>query len=129
MDTQPQIHAVHRKGNLHVDLQGHFTAATADELTSAIAQAYRGKGNIFIHTAHLASVTPDAKHAFGHCLGSSGLPRDNVYLTGKKGLDISPDQGKVIIYEKKKTGCCGRCRDCTCHDKERSHRLDRGIDS
>ena len=117
MDTQPQIQTILRKGNLHVDLQGHFSATTADELTSTIARAYRGKGNIFIHTAGLVSLTPDAKHAFCHCLGSSGLPRDNVYLTGRMGLDISPDGNKVIVYEKKKTGCCGRCRDCKCHEK------------
>ena len=117
MDTQPQIQAVHRNGNLHVNIQGHFTPETAGELTSTIARTYRGKGNIFIHTARLTSVAPDAKHAFGHCLGSSGLPRNNVYLTGRKGLDISPDSGRVIVYEKKTTGCCGRCRECSCHDK------------
>lgn len=117
MDTQPQIQATHRKGNLHVDLQGHFTAATADELTSTITRTYRGEGNIFIHTAGLVSVTPDARHAFGHYLCSSGLPQDNVYLIGRKGLDISPDGGRVIVHEKKKTGCCGRCRDCACHGK------------
>lgn len=117
MDTQPQIHAVHRNGNLHVDLQGHFTPVNAVELTSTITRTYRGKGNIFIHTARLTSVAPEAKRAFGHCLDSSGLPRDHVYLTGRKGLDISPDSGRVIVYEKKKTGCCGRCRGCACHDK------------
>lgn len=117
METSQQIQAVHRNGNLHVDIQGHFTPETAGELTSAIARSYRGKGNIFIHTARLTSVAPDAKHAFSHCIGTSGLPRNNVYLTGSKGLDISPDKGKVIVHEKKKTGCCGRCRDCKCHDK------------
>lgn len=117
MDTPQQIQAEHRNGNLHVNLHGHFTPETAGELTSAIARTYPGKGNIFIHTTRLTSVAPDAKQAFGLYAGSVGLPWDNVYLTGSKGLEISPDRGKVIVHEKKKTGCCGRCRDCSCHEK------------
>lgn len=118
MDIRLQIQAVHRNGNLHVNLQGDFTSKTAGELTSTIARTYQGKGNIFIHTAKLTSVAPDAKHAFGQSIGSEGLPQNNIYLTGRKGLDISPDKGRVIVYEKKKPGCCGRCRGCTCHDKD-----------
>lgn len=62
MESQTQIQAVHRNGNLHVNLHGHFTPH---------------------------------RHP-------PGLPRNNVYLTGSKKLDISPDKAKEIVYEKKK---------------------------
>ena len=116
MDSRQQIQTTLRNGNLHVQLEGQFTPATAEELTSAIAQVYRGKGNIFIHTAKITSVSPDSRNTFAQCINVSGLPQQNVYLTGSKGLDFSPDNIRVIVHKQKKNGCCGRCRDCRCHN-------------
>jgi len=118
METGTQILATNRNGNLHVNLHGHFTPETAAELTSTIAHTYQGKGNIFIHTAHITDIAPESKQVFTDHINLLGLPRENMYLTGIKGLDISPDQGRVIVYEKKKAGCCGRCRNCKCHDEK-----------
>jgi hypothetical protein len=94
-----------------------ITPELAAELTSTLALTYRGKGNIFIHTANLTSVASESQVAFADHLSLSGLPREHLYLTGIKGLEISPDKGRVIVYEKKEKGCCGRCRDCKCDDK------------
>ena len=116
MDSSQQIQTTQRNGNLHVRLEGQFTPATAEELTSAIALVYRGKGNIFIHTANITSVSPDSRNTFTQCINGSGLPQQNVYLTGSKGLDFSPDNIRVIVHKPKKNGCCGRCRDCKRHD-------------
>jgi hypothetical protein len=116
MTTEARILATNRNGNLHVNLHGQFTAATAAELTSTIAQTYQGKGNIFIHTAHVTVIEPESKRVFADHVSQLGLPREKLYMTGIKGLDISPDQVRVIVYEKKKGGCCGRCRNCKCHD-------------
>lgn len=117
METETQILATNRNGNLHVNLHGQFTPETAAELTSTIAHTYQGKGNIFIHTAHVTDIEPESKRVFSEHVNLLGLPRENMYLTGIKGLDISPDQFRVIVYEKKKAGCCGRCRNCKCHDE------------
>lgn len=111
------IHADHRNGNLHVNLHGDFTAETAVHLTSTIARAYTGKGNIFIHTAQVTAIAPESRHTLSEQISVLGLPQEKMYLTGIKGLDISPDKGRVIVYEKRQKGCCGKCRDCNCHDK------------
>lgn len=110
------IHADHRNGNLHVNLHGDFTAETALRLTSTIARTYNGRGNIFIHTAQVAEIAPESRHIYAEQISTLGLPQEKMYLTGIKGLDISQDKGRVIVYEKKKKGCCGKCRGCKCHD-------------
>lgn len=112
------IHADQRNGNLHLNLHGDFTTETALRLTSTIARTYSGRGNIFIHTAQVADIAPESRHTFAEQISMLGLPQEKMYLTGIKGLDISPDKGKVIVYEKKKKGCCGKCRDCKCHDHD-----------
>jgi hypothetical protein len=114
MDSVQNIKIRHRKGNVHVDLLGHFTAEMAADVTSLISDVYCGKGNIFVHTAEILSVAPDLKHIFAQYIETSGLPQANLYLTGSKGLEFSPDNIKVIVYKKKKKGCGGRCKDCKC---------------
>jgi len=117
METSQPIQINQRNGNLHVNLHGQFTPEIAIALTSAIARDYQGKGNIFIHTAHLTDIAPESRSAFAINASLLDLPQEKMYLTGVKGLDISPDKGRVIVYEKKKKGCCGRCSNCKCHDK------------
>lgn len=112
------IHADHRNGNLHVNLHGQFTKETAVRLTNTIARTYSGKGNIFIHTARVTIIDPESRHAVADQISVLGLPQEKMYLTGIKGLDISPDKGRVIVYEKKKKGCCGKCKGCKCHDHQ-----------
>jgi hypothetical protein len=112
------IQADQRNGNLHINLDGQFTAETAVQLTSTIARSYSGQGNIFIHTAKVTAIAPESRTAFADQMHVLGLPQDKMYMTGVKGLEISPDKGRVIVYEKKKKGCCGKCRNCSCHDKE-----------
>jgi hypothetical protein len=112
---------IHKKnGNLHINLDGQFTPDIAARLTITIAKMYQGKGNIFIHTDKITRITPDSRYAFTNLLGMSGLPQDNVYLTGEKGLEICHDTGKVIIRKKAKHshGGCGRCKNCSCNKRK-----------
>jgi len=115
-----EINAEQRNGNLHINLEGLFTTDTAAQLTMVMAKSYSGEGNIFIHTAQVTDVKPDSKLAFNYLLKVVDLPKENVYLTGEKGLDIGHDSGKVIVYKKKKHGHggCGKCKNCTCHSKK-----------
>jgi hypothetical protein len=115
MKFQQKVDAAYRNGNLHINLNGHFSSATAVELSSTIAMFYEGKGNVFIHTANVTSIEPLSKGVLADHFKMMNLPCERMYLTGNKGLDISPDNIKVIVYEKKKKGCCGRCKDCGCH--------------
>lgn len=112
MESSSPIQASHRNGNLHVDLHGDFTPEIAAQLIATLSQSYQGKGNIFIHTAHLTAIAPESRRAFADQISRSGLPQDHLYLTGIKGLDISPDKGRVIVAPKWTKGCCGRCQDC-----------------
>jgi len=108
-----------RKGNVHIRVKGQFTTDTAEALISAMVDSYPGTGNIFIHTTELTEIVQESKRFFGILLGSSGLPRGNIYLIGKKGMDIGQDGVKVIVYEKREhgCGCSGKCKGCTCHKK------------
>jgi len=115
MQYKQPVDAAYRNCNLHINLNGHVSPATAVELSSAISMFYEGKGNIFIHTANVTSIEPTSKHALADHLKRLDLPCERLYLTGKKGLDLSPDNIKVIVYEKKKNGCCGQCKDCGCN--------------
>lgn len=90
-----------RNGNLHVTLEGLFTTNTAAQLTIILAKSYTGRGVIFIHTAELTNVEPDSIFALNNLLGLSRLPKNNIYITGAKGLNISHDTEKVIVYKKK----------------------------
>ena len=120
MEKNTQINTSLRNGNLHINLKGHFSPDTAAKLTTIMTKTYQGKGNIFIHTKLITDVASNSRYAFSNLLGLSGLPKDNIYLTGEKGLDISHDSGRVIIYKKKQHGHggCGKCKNCTCHTRK-----------
>nr|WP_320013159.1 hypothetical protein [uncultured Desulfobulbus sp.] len=113
--NQTTIQADQRNGNLHINLDGHFSAQVACELSNTIASSYTGRGNIFIHTAKITTIAPDSRTTLSERINLLGLPAEKLYMTGVKGLDISPDKGKVIVYEKRKKGCCGQCKNCGCH--------------
>jgi hypothetical protein len=115
MKGKEPVDAAYRNGNLHINLNGHVSPATAVELSSAIAMFYEGKGNVFIHTANVTSIEPTSKSVLADHIKQLGLPCERLYLTGMKGLDLGPDNIKVIVYEKKKEGCCGKCKNCKCH--------------
>lgn len=117
METTNPIKTAHRNGNLHVDIHGLFDANIADHVTNRIAAEYDGHGNIFIHTNEVTAVHPQAKEVFGDLIGKHRLPHQKLYLTGRLGFAVSPDNVKVIAHREKKEKCCGRCRDCKCHDK------------
>lgn len=117
METSTPIKTAHRNGNLHVDIHGLFDPNIADHLTSRIAAEYNGSGNIFIHTDGVTTVDPQAKKVFGELIGKHRLPHQKLYLTGHLGFAVSPDNIKVIAHREKKDKCCGKCRDCKCHDK------------
>jgi len=121
MQQAQDIYADVRNGNLHINLNGNFTPDTATMLTITMAKTYQGKGNIFIHTERVTVVAPDARYAFTNLLNISGLPRERVYLTGKQGLEICHDTGKVIVRKEKKhdhSKGCGKCKNCSCHKKK-----------
>jgi anti-anti-sigma regulatory factor len=105
MNQQQPVAAAYRNGNLHINLNGHFSSAVAVELSSTIATVYAGKGNVFIHTANVTSIDETSKGVLADHIKRLGLPRERLYLTGEKGLDISPDNIKVIVYQKKKWLC------------------------
>lgn len=115
MSPTSQIDASQRNGNLHVKVVGYFSPELAEQLTETIHQSYQGKGNIFIHTDQLTGIAPESKEALALHVDRRGLPHANLYLTGTKGFEISPAKCRVIVYDKKKHACCGKCRNCSCN--------------
>jgi hypothetical protein len=116
MEAINSIEANQRNGNLHINIAGQFTTETALTLTTTMTQKYQGSGNIFIHTESITEVAPDSRQAFGDLMGMAILPREHIYMIGSKGLEICPDASKVIVHDKKKHKCCGRCKNCRCHE-------------
>ncbi len=118
MEKQMDFHVDQRKGNLHVRVAGFFTLECAAELITKISGAYRGSGNIFIHTDKITDIAPQAKMMFASLLKAVDLPKENIYLTGEKGFDICPEYCKVIAGAKKTSHvCCGNCKNCSCKSK------------
>ncbi len=115
MEVLTSIQTDQRNGNLHINLSGQFTTEIAHRLTSAISQQYQGRGNIFIHTKDITDIAPESRQTFADLVGEAVLPREKIYMIGSKGLEICPDAGKVIVHDKKKHTCCGRCKNCRCH--------------
>lgn len=115
MITEHGIAAQTRNGNLHVNLQGIFTMATAQELTALLRCRYDGAGNIFIHTDQLAEIEPQSPVHLSLLLGTADLPQEKIYLMGEKGMALCHEVGKVIRPPRRDgQGCCGRCRSCKC---------------
>lgn len=126
METSINIDANERNGNLHIHLAGRFCPDSAIELTSLMREFYRGKGNIFIHTKSITDISPDSREVFESLVGQSDLPRDNIYLTGEKGLDLCHNVAKVIVHKKKKHGHgrCGNCKNCkNCKCKTKTEKV------
>lgn len=114
MESTAHIQSDERNGNLHIKLNGGFSKDTAMAVTYHISRAYRGEGNVFIHTKDITEVEPQSQTMFKYMVGVLELPKDNIYLMGDKGKDICHDQGKVIIRKKHGHGSCGRCKNCKC---------------
>lgn len=114
-----QIDTDQRNGNLHIKLNGSFDQDSAAKLTMVMMRSYQGKGNIFIHTDEISTITPDSRRTFNDLVGLSNLPKKSIYLMGEQGLAICPDSGKVLIRQKKPNshGGCGKCKNCSCRKK------------
>ncbi|MEA3546072.1 MAG: hypothetical protein U9R66_00265 [Thermodesulfobacteriota bacterium] len=105
------IQAEHRNGNFFIKIFGEFNQATAKSLDRIIRKGYRGRGHVFVNTERLDRILPDGRDYFRCQAGCCDLPEKTMYLIGKKGFEIVPKGGRVIIPpEKKKGGCCGGCK-------------------
>lgn len=124
MEAIQGIEADQRNGNLHINLAGEFTKQTAFTLTKTMTQRYQGSGNIFIHTESITEVAPESRETFGDLMGVAVLPRERIYMIGRKGLEICPDASRVIIHDKKKHKCCGKCKNCSCNKDGHGHHHD-----
>ena len=114
MEHRAGIESCEQNGNLHIQLGSRFSSNTVIELTSLINRSYRGHGNIIIHTKRVTTISPSSKVVFENMLDGSHLPRQNMYLTGSKGLEICQDVYRLIQQKKrhKKKSC--KCTDCKC---------------
>lgn len=114
MQNRVNIDSDQRNGNLHITLSGEFSHDMARTVSYHIFETYRGAGNIFIHTNEITEVAPNSQAVFGQMVGLLDLPRDNMYLMGERGKDISYSRAKILLSKKKKKGGCGSCGSCRC---------------
>lgn len=96
MKNETQISASKRNGNLHIQVEGQVTPKSMAQVTIIMAKMSRGSGNIFIHTHRVTNIAPKSSNAFNKLIQLSGLRRDNIFLTGKKGIDFCCDRNRVI---------------------------------
>ncbi len=110
-----QMDCRHSKGNLHIRARGIFDGNSAHELLTLLRERYTGAGRVFVDTSELEEILPVASSQFRSGLHVTPVPAGNLFFKGKKGFHLAPDGSRVlIIREKKKSRCCGKCAVCTC---------------
>lgn len=110
-----QMQYRHSKGNLHIRARGVFDGNSAHELLALLRERYTGAGRVFVDTSELEEILPLASSQFRSGLRVTPVPARSLFFKGKKGFHLAPDGSRVLIVrEKKKGGCCGKCAVCTC---------------
>lgn len=116
MTYETSIAFKEKNGNLHFYMDGIFDSETALRSATLIYKSYAGKGNVFIHTKNITSITDHSREMFSNMIGLLRLPKRSIYFTGEKGLKICHDGGRVIVYDKEKKrksgGFNGGCKRC-----------------
>lgn len=84
-------------GNLHISLSGTFNGMCAWELIKTIRRHKAGAGRIFVDTAGIEAVMPDAVALFKHYMPRERLPSDWLYFKGKTGFKVAPNGSRVLI--------------------------------
>jgi hypothetical protein len=112
MNSSRPIEASERKGNLHLRPQGDFSVEVVSELARLIAGRYNGRGNVFIHTERITTVSPESANGFTDLLADPDLPGAKVYVTGEKGREICREGGRLII-PRRPANPQGGCRGCS----------------
>ena len=121
------------RGNMHIDLQGHFDASAAKQFISFLSLYYKGKGRVFVDTAKLNTLTENGIGYFKKHFSSTALFVENLYLKGEQGLGMMPQGSRLILMKSGqnsgtssklaplvKKHCSGNCKTCTCsHEKEK----------
>jgi hypothetical protein len=77
-----------------------------------IAGHYNGRGNVFIHTERITTVSPESANGFADLLADPDLPGAKVYVTGEKGREICREGGRLII-PRRPANPQGGCRGCS----------------
>lgn len=118
MSTDFQMTFRHNNDNLHVRVLGTFDGNSAQELLGLLQAQYREGGHVFVDTAGLDKVVPHGCTVFKNCLCRTQVPVTQLFFKGEKGVDMAPPgSGWLIAPERKKQGCCGRCRNCSCRSR------------
>lgn len=110
MNTEKAIQVEQRNSNLFIKLFGPFSKNSAYAVTNAISQQYNGTGNIFVNVEKVAQVQPCGQQTFRDLLDYSTVPKNKIYLIGKKGIEFGINDLRIIIRKQKK--CCGNCKGC-----------------
>ncbi len=120
-DFHMQYH--HNKDNLHVRMRGVFDGSSAHELLNLLLKEYRCGGRVFVDTAELRDIVPFGGKVLQARLCKTPVPAAQLFFKGENGFQIAPSGSRVLIVpqRKKKTGCCGKCKQCTCGGKCGGH--------
>lgn len=116
MSYETTIDFKKKNGNLHFYMAGIFDTETALRSATLIYKSYCGRGNVFIHTKNLTTITDHSREMFSNMVSILQLPKRSIYFTGEKGFKICHDGGRVIVYDKEKAknkkGMLGGCKRC-----------------
>lgn len=108
----------HSNGNMHVGLSGEFNQNTADAVLEILQTAYTGSGRIFIDTAKLNTIVESGAEYFKAAFAAINIPSACLFFKGEKGRSIGPNGSKLLLMKERETkphtGCCGKCKNCTC---------------
>lgn len=108
----------HSNGNMHVDVSGEFNQNTAEAILEILQSAYTGSGRIFIDTVKINSIAESGAEYFKSAFAAINIPAAILFFKGEKGRNIGPNGSKLLLIKerdkKAHTGCCGKCKNCTC---------------
>lgn len=107
----------HSNGNMHVGVSGEFNTNTAEAVLEVLKTAYTGSGRVFIDTAKIHNVVESGAEYFKSAFAGTDIPIASLFFKGEKGRNIGPNGSKLIILkEKEKKHCCGKCTNCSCRN-------------
>ncbi len=114
-----EIHCRESRGNLHVKPRGYLDCDNVGELLDLLRERHAGAGLVFVDTAALQDVHPQAADTFKLSIESdAAIPISRLIFKGARGLDMAPEGCRVLITSQKR--CCrgkGNCTGCSCHSQ------------
>ena len=111
--------------NLHIKCQS-FTQDQANTVVGLVQKFQKDCHRIFIDVRDVQKPSQSVAASFKTSLQNSQVSPRQIFFKGHSGFDLATNGNRVLVLAdepKKKTQakkeghvCCGKCKNCHCHD-------------